>query len=333
MAKRKSKKSKNKNNIFFGLSSLGFTIAALFILLLLVAGFLLGQLYIFVRNDKSEVEVPDLVGMDYVTAVKAAHKIKLKLFTNDNDYSNDVEKDYIIEQNPAPGAYVKEGRTVFITQSLGKRDITVPNLLGKKVDVARTELEQLELQASIPSGQYHDEAPINTIIYQSPAPGNLVAIGESIKLTYSKGASRTSFEMPTLKGMTLAAALEVLDRYDLKVSRVTRVYSPSASSEEITGQVPEESRLVKRGSEIIITLTLPIHSKKLGERDFRVVVNVPESENGIEVRIIKDDLNETKEIYRDVIKGPARIEKIIEAYGATKVSIFFDGQLIREETF
>jgi len=332
MAKRKGKRSKNKNGIF-GLSSLGFTIVALFVLLLLVAGFLLGQLYIFVRDDKSEVEVPDLTGMDYEVAVKTARKIKLKLYTNNTDYSKDVQKDYIIDQSPSPGSYVKEGRTVFITQSLGKRDITVPNLLGKKIDDARAELEQLELKASTPNGQNHDEAPINTIIYQSPAPGSLVAIGESIKLTYSKGASRSSFEMPGLKGMSLASALEALDHYDLKVSRVTRVYSPSASSEEITGQVPVEGRLVKRGSEIILTLTLPIHSRKLGEREFRVVVNVPASEKGIEVRIIKDDLNETKEIYRDVIKGPARIEKIIEAYGATKVSIFFDGQLIREETF
>ena len=139
--------------------------------------------------------------------------------------------------------------------------------------------------------------------------------------------------MPDLDGMSLDDAMEELDSLGLKVSRVTRVYSASASKGKVTGQAPGSGRLVKHESEIILTLTLPIHEKTLGERQFRVVVNVPTSDKGIEVRIIKDDRNETKEVYRDVIKGPARIEKKIEAYGATKVSVYFDGKLIRVETF
>jgi beta-lactam-binding protein with PASTA domain len=333
MAARRRKKRDDEKKLFMGLSIWGFTIFSLLILLLLVSGFFLGQLWVFVKNDKAEIEVPYLVGLNLEDAEKAAKEAGLKLSVIKYDYSNEIGKDRIIAHTPPTGTLVKEGRSIHATQSLGKKDIPVPQLIHKSISDARAELEQLGLTATEPEGRYDDDAPINAVIDQDPRFGELAAKGQNIKLTYSKGASRRSVEMPNLKDMSLEDALEELDHLGLKVSKVTRVYSPSASKAHISGQAPNAGILVKRESEIILTLSLPIHEKTLGERQFRVVVNVPASDTGIEVRIIKDDRNETIEVYREVIKGPARIEKKIEAYGATKVSIYFDGRLIREENF
>lgn len=333
MVRRKRRKLKSTEKPFLGLSSLGFTIFSLLVLLILLVGFLFGELYVFVKNDKGEIDVPQMVGLSLEAAKKTAKEAGLKLVIRERDYSNEIEKDNIIFHDPAAGSSVKEGRTVFATLSIGKRDISVPQLIHKNISDARAEIEQLGLTATGAKGQYDDDAAINIVIDQEPGLGELVAKGQNIMLTYSKGPSRSSVEMPELDGMSLDEALDELDDLGLKVSRITRVYSPTANKAKVTGQAPESGRLVKRASEIILTLTLPIHEKTLGERQFRVVVNVPASDKGIEVRIIKDDRYETKEVYRDVIKGPARIEKKIEAYGATKVSIYFDGKLIREETF
>ncbi len=332
MAEAKRKRMTKKKPAW-KISPFGFTFLTMFGLMLLVGVVLLAQFYLFVETDKSEAQVPDLSGMSIDDAAREVKSVKLKLQPSEYAYSDSVEKDSIIDHTPPAGTVVKEGRTIYLTISLGKRDIQAPNVIGMKLEEARSELETLGLQASDVRGEYSDDAPVNTVIFQAPSPGILVARGEGIQLTFSKGPSKMSIEMPDLKGTTLDGALAQIDALGLKVSRINRVYSATASGETVSGQVPLPGLLVKRGSEVIIDLTLPTYARTLGEREFKVAVNVPMSEDGTEVRVIVKDLHETKEAYRKVIQGPAKVEIKIDSYGSTTVSIYFDGVLVREENF
>ncbi len=316
-----------------GLSPYWFTVLAGLFLLVLIGAFLVGEFYLFVRNPMVEVDVPDFVGMKFSDAETQANKVKLNLNISKLVYSNDVDKDYIIDQTPSAGIRVKGGRTVSLTVSEGRRNIPAPNLLGMHGDEAMEKLEAMGLGAVEPQMRYSDEAPSGTVINQSPPPGTPVAQGEKIRTIVSKGPQIKSIEMPDLKGMPLSEAMTTLEQVGLRVTKITRVYSPAAHGETIASQAPAPGRTVKRGSEVILTVSVPAYQRSLGEHQFRVVVNVPASEEGIDVSIIKNDFQETKEIYREVVQGPARIEKLVDAYGSTTISIYFNGELYREESF
>jgi serine/threonine-protein kinase len=332
MARRK-KKRKNDAKGFWGISPFAFTTLVGFGLLVLISAFLLGEVFLFIRNPKGEVAVPDFVGMDFSNAESAATRAKLNLNINKFIFSDKIEKDYITDQEPTPGVKVKEGRTIYLTVSKGRRDIETPNLLGMHIDEAKVKLQNLGLVVAEPQMRYNEKAAPGRIINQSPPPGTPIARGEKVLTIVSKGPELKKLEMPDVEGMSLEEAMAALEQAGLRVSRITRIYSATARGERITGQAPVPGRSVKRGSEVILTLTVPSYKRTLGERQFRVVVNVPASEDGIEVSIVKNDLNETKRVYLEVIKGPATLEKLVEAYGSTTISIYFDGNLYREETF
>jgi len=304
-----------------------------FALLLIMTSFFFGEFYFFIRNPRGEVIVPELRGIKFSSAESTAAKDKLNVKASKFVFSNEIEKDYVVEQEPASGVKVKEGRTINLTISRGKRDTEVPNLLGMQADEAKVKLEQLGLVPAEPEMHYSDVAEPGRIINQSPPPGTLVARGEKILTIVSKGPEIRNLEMPDLEGLSLEEASALTEQLGLRVSRITRIYSATVSDERITSQAPIPGRPVKRGNEVILTLSVPAFKRVLGERQFRVAVDVPASEKGIEVSIVKNDFNETKEIYREVINGPARIEKLVDAYGATTISIYFDGNLYREETF
>lgn len=90
-------------------------------------------------------------------------------------------------------------------------NITVPNVVGKPVEVAETTLKKLDLKVSVDEIA-SDDVPAGQVISQTPAAGTNVKARRIIHLTVSKGGS--AMLIPDLKGLTLEQAKERLDKWD-----------------------------------------------------------------------------------------------------------------------
>ncbi|GAA1077881.1 Stk1 family PASTA domain-containing Ser/Thr kinase [Nocardiopsis composta] len=65
------------------------------------------------------------------------------------EFSDDVEKNTVISQDPEEGAQVGPGDTVTITVSDGKEEFDVPDVTGKTVEEAEKELKDLGLKVKV----------------------------------------------------------------------------------------------------------------------------------------------------------------------------------------
>lgn len=75
------------------------------------------------------VEVPQVYGMADSTAVELLEKNKLQGVISDSRYDAELPARCVIEQIPAPGSYVKEGRHIYLTVNSGSRPlIAVPDV-------------------------------------------------------------------------------------------------------------------------------------------------------------------------------------------------------------
>jgi beta-lactam-binding protein with PASTA domain len=75
------------------------------------------------------IAVPDVAGMYEEEAGKALAAAGLKYEVSDYKYDNQLVEGGVIEQNPKPGAYVKEGRKIYLTLNSGKEPVkAVPDL-------------------------------------------------------------------------------------------------------------------------------------------------------------------------------------------------------------
>ena len=171
LPKKKSKK---------GLIIAGIAVAA--VALLGAAAFLV----INAVSAGSYVRVPRFVAFTLEEAEKKAEENELKLSVSEKVHDSSVKMGYVISQSNPVNSDVKKGSTVYVTVSLGKSDIEVPDLAGKTVDEAKEALEKLGLVLKTEE-EYSDDVDEGEIISQSVEAEEKADEGTEITITVSKG--------------------------------------------------------------------------------------------------------------------------------------------------
>lgn len=132
-------------------------------------------------------------------------------------------------------------------------NITVPNVVGKPVEVAQTTLKKLDLKVSVDEIE-SDDIPQGEVISQTPVAGTNVKAKRIIHLTVSKGGS--AMLIPDLKGLTLEQAKERLDKMGLALGAVENGNDPDKPSEVIISQSPEPGAKASKGARINIVINM-----------------------------------------------------------------------------
>ena len=84
-------------------------------------------------NHNQKIEVPNLEKMSLLEVEKTLKELDLNLFVIDSaSYNPNYPKKAVIEQDPEPGDFVKEGRKIYLTLNpSGYAKVEIPDLFGK----------------------------------------------------------------------------------------------------------------------------------------------------------------------------------------------------------
>ncbi len=146
---------------------------------------------VIVSIGTKDVEVPDIVfrsEADVPYILTNAH-----LTEGEKLYEfSDLSAGTIIRQNPRAGATVAQGTAVTFVVSKGpeKVTVTIPNMVGTDLEVARRSLGQLKLRVGSIREEFSNEFPINTVISQGIQAGVAVEENTEINLVISKGPEK-----------------------------------------------------------------------------------------------------------------------------------------------
>ncbi|MEV0154642.1 Stk1 family PASTA domain-containing Ser/Thr kinase [Micromonospora sp. NPDC050686] len=129
--------------------------------------------------------LPDVIGKDFTLADSDLKSAGLVVVKGPARYNDNLPKGVVVATSPKAKAQVKPGDKITVVVSKGRAPITVPQLVGKNVNDARSALAQLGL---VPVETYKDsDKPKDEILGQSPADGAGVEKGAQVKLDVSKG--------------------------------------------------------------------------------------------------------------------------------------------------
>ena len=142
-----------------------------------------------VSLGKKQVEVTNVVGQTKDNAVKALKDIGLNA-TIKEAYSDTVAAGTVISQSVSSGSKVEIGSSVEIVVSLGKEQVTVPNVVSYDKDRAKQELEAIGLTVNF--REINDDQAVGKVIDQSVIGGTRVDKGTTIELTVSLGPAGSS---------------------------------------------------------------------------------------------------------------------------------------------
>ena len=185
--------------------------------------------------------------------------------------------------------------TNLILNLTAKKDVLLPDLVGKEKSQAIYEAEQLDLKVVEGEEQFSKEVPAGCVISQEPPyqPEYNIKEGETITIVVSKG--RNLVTVPKVVGKTKDEAVTELEELDLIVN-VEEDYSKKVEAGYVIEQSVKEKEEIDAGETITIKVskgvemtTVPDLNGKTEEEAKNLI-----KENGLKLKKVEVATDESK---------------------------------------
>ncbi len=244
---------------------------ALILTVALIAGAMV-FLNVVTQHNKVLV-VPDFSNMTVSEAETAASQAGMRVEVTDSVFVKRMRKGAVRDQNPAPGAKVKEGRRILLTiNALNAKKVTMPDLVGLSMRQALAELQSrgLVLGKLI----YVEDLATNNVLRQLKgnreiAPGVSIETETVIDLVVGLNPdSEADTYVPGVLGKKYLSAVDAVHKQSLNIKSLVfdntvKDYEDSLNA-VVYKQIPSpEDSLVSVGLGGDVSLYLTLDSNKI----------------------------------------------------------------------
>ncbi len=126
--------------------------------------------------------------------------------------------------------------------------VTVPDLTGKRLAVAKAELAKKDLLAVQDGSEFNDRWDRGLVIRQNPAPGSRLRVTKIVRVVLSAGSQ--TVVVPDIQGRDLETASRLLAEAGLKRGKATQIHTAKYAAGRIIGQKPAPETPVERNSPV-----------------------------------------------------------------------------------
>lgn len=138
---------------------------------------------IFLSDGPERRKIPGIAGMEKDDAIallqRMGFQVRLRMATSPR------EEGTLLAMQPAAGTAVPMPAIVVLTVSAGPPKIVAPGVTGGTIDQAEAILEAAGLRLGRVSYDSTSAAPLGDVVAQSPAAGDSVRMGGSVRITIS----------------------------------------------------------------------------------------------------------------------------------------------------
>ena len=210
--------------------------------------------WLFYDNVRDQIDANEPVAVDDYNGILEQKAVNL--IVNDGFDPNvrrlpngDVQKGYVFDQEPNAGSRQPKGSMVTILVSSGKKNVSVPSLVGKSRDTAVKDLTSLGLDADV--HEVPSDKPSDTVTAQDPRPGTIVVEGASVRVNVSSGPKPVA--VPAVIGQTYETAAAQLQAAGFTVGRADVESDQPAG--EVVDQDPPGNSTASRGSSVTLSVS------------------------------------------------------------------------------
>ncbi len=196
------------------------------------------------------VEVPEVVGLSVEGARASLADAGLELGSVEGLRHPGIDSGLVVGQGPLGGQLSTPGGAVRVTVSLGPLRQTIPDVARLRGDRALRVLEASGFRVGVDSAD--SDLPAGAVVGVDPAPGTVLAVPGSVRLTLSRGPSLV--QMPYLLGIAQTQALDSLAVLGLSVAAVDTVFRFGRDQGLVVEQTPPADSLLPRGSRVRLSV-------------------------------------------------------------------------------
>jgi beta-lactam-binding protein with PASTA domain len=313
-------------------------IAGLALAFIFVAGISAYLSLTLIIKSEDTVIVPNLEGKDVVYALELLTELELNTKVRGSEYTNDVPKNYVIFQEPQPGAEIKKGRDVKIILSKGPKTLFMPNLLALSVQQADILLEENGMCQGELSRTYHSRVEKDHVIAQVPAQGAMISRGECVDVLVSMGARPRAFKMPDLIGLTLEDALQSIEKVELVIGEIKSAFQKNKPRNSIVKQSPIPGDRVMALNPVSLLINREPQKERPGQLHGQATGSLfsYRLDSGFLKRRIRVSLNSagfTNDLFDDFVKAGEEIWLLIPRDQEATVFLYENDRLIKTQTY
>jgi len=313
-------------------------IAALCIAFFLVAGASAYLTLTFIIKSEDTVIVPNLVGIDVVSALELLTDLQLNTKVNGSEYSRQFPKNHVTFQHPDAGSEIKKDRDVRIIISRGAKHILMPNLITFSEQQARMILEENGIFRGYLSRTYSKTVEKDHIIVQVPSAGALILRGASVDFLVSMGPRPVGYKMPDLSGLSLDEAVFRIEKTNLAVGAIKSRFDKHQLRNIIISQEPPAGYRVIENSPVHLIINRPHGKTAKGRRHRPLYGSLLQHhiQSGFlkkRIRVELESQDRSANLFDDYIKPGEQIWVLIPRDQDATVFIFEDDELVRTRMY
>ena len=139
--------------------------------------------------------------------------------------------------------------------------IVVPSLAGMSQTQAANAVAELGLKVDVIQEVFSEDVPKGKVLTSDPAGGGRVDVAGTVHLIISKGKDR--IEVPDLAGLTVEAAAALLKSKNLKIGRVSEVFSDELEAGLLIDGNPSSGSPVRKDSTIDLIVSKGLEQVEL----------------------------------------------------------------------
>ncbi len=267
-----------------------------------------------------EIEIPELVGMEYEKAVEQYG----------NDFTITIEKEvesdefpagYVVDQSPDGGRTTKSRKEIKVSVSKDSQSFTMRNFVNSTVDdlerILSKELKEYDIKLDV-VGEENAEVEKDRIIKTIPAEGEKIKKGATIIIYVSSGNMR----MPELIGFKLGDAKKILEQNGLDLGTVKPADADDSSVVIWQSTDPEEK--VEKGTRIDLEVRSEAADSNTAHKSKVITVLIPQDADTTAVRVVQDGNVIHNQTHR---KSEGSVDVTVTGTGTSRIEIYFDGVL------
>jgi beta-lactam-binding protein with PASTA domain len=142
---------------------------------------------------------------------------------------------------------------VFSQVILKGETVTVPDLTGKTVAQARTELAKKDLSVAQRGSEFNDNLERGLIIRQDPAPDSRIRVTTVVEVVISAGSQ--SVKVPNLIDKNLDSVLTLLQASGLYKGKLSQIHSSRTPAGRVIAQKPAPDEVAERNAQVGLLLS------------------------------------------------------------------------------
>ena len=285
--------------------------------------FVIIMVAIFASGSSKKLTVPDFVGKNYAEDILANKEYEAYWEYIETKFVVDstVDDGTVINQTPAKGKKISEGKKILLEIASNNSKIPVPDVYGKELTVAQSTIRSEGFLVQV---EYDTESDgeDGIVIRTSPERGELAAQNSTviIYIPSQNGAGKT-VTVPVLAGETLSSAKKILEDLGLvlDVSGSTKRDSDRPKGQIIGNAFAEQE--VPKGTKIAVYIS----TGQQGHVD--VNIDLPDA-GGISGKLVVkvNGVSDQKETV--TLDGSAYTVTVGGSGTSNTIKIYIDGQKV-----